>query len=243
MERVMGRVDTPVRQLVDDAFERFVRPRCDIRFLLTVVEDTSDGSLLRGIYAGDQRDVFVAAAELSRTVNVTVVDRPIDRCVVCLDRDEFGSTWVGNKAIYRTRMALAGRGELFVIAPGIRTFGEDATIDALIRRHGYHGTPDVLAAVRQDQALRDNLAAAAHLIHGSTEGRFDVTYCTSEQMPAEALLRAGYRHCPLSQALGQFDIGTRADGWHQDREGRPYYLIRNPGLGLWTTSERLTSSR
>lgn len=51
-----------------------------------------------------------------------------------LDRDEFKSTWLGNKSIYRTRMAMADGGELIVMAPGVTKFGEDPAIDALIRR-------------------------------------------------------------------------------------------------------------
>jgi hypothetical protein len=83
------------------------------------------------------------------------------------------STWLGNKAVYRTRMAMADGGELIILAPGVKEFGEDHEIDRLIRKYGYRGTPATLAAVKANEELRNNLSAAAHLIHGSSEGRFN----------------------------------------------------------------------
>ena len=85
--------------------------------------------------------MFLRAAELSLKVNFEIVEEPIEKAVVYLDPHEFHSTWLGNKAVYRTRMALADGAELIILAPGVKEFGEDKTIDALIRKYGYHGTP------------------------------------------------------------------------------------------------------
>ncbi len=236
MESVMGRIDTPVRRALNTAFDRFIRGVLPIRFILTVVGDDGSSSALRGLYCGDDDTTFESAAELSREINLTVLDKPIDRCVVYLDPDEFHSTWLGNKAIYRTRMAMADDGELIVLAPGVRMFGEDEKIDKLIRRHGYRGTPHTLDALSNDHELAGNLSAAAHLIHGSSEGRFRVTYCTLA-LTRDEIVSVGYAHRPYKESAAEFDIGRMKPGWNQYKDGKSFYYIRNPALGLWVSRE------
>ena len=236
IERILGEVDTPVRRLMDQGFYDFVRPRADVRFVLTVVEDQPAGPRLRAMTAGAGQDVFRWAAKRSGELNLTRVDRPLTRCVVYLDPREFTSTWLGNKAIYRTRKAMADGGELIVLAPAVDTFGEDAAIDRLIRKHGYRGTPATLEALQQDEGMAGNLSAAAHLIHGSTEGRFQVTYCTGDGLSAEEIRSVGYERRSYSDAAEAFGLSDDLrDGWHDGPDGEPFYFIRNPALGLWTT--------
>ena len=230
METIMGRRDTPVRRAINAAFDRFVRPQARVAFLLTVL--TGEGELC-GFYGGDDEDCFRQACELSAEVNVTTLEHPIDKCVVVLDPREFKSTWLGNKAIYRTRMAMADEGELFVIAPGLMMFGEDAEIDRLIRKHGYRGTPATLAGIEQDPALGDNLAAAAHLIHGSSEGRFAITYCPGPGLSAAEIEGVGYRAVSLAEATDRFSLADAVPGWNRTPAEEAFYLIQNPGLGLW----------
>ena len=234
IENVLGEIDNPVRQLVDEGFNRFVRPKTNLGFILTVVEDTADGPMLRGLSSGQDEKCFRWAAELSRELNLTKVDSPIQRCVVYLDPREFSSTWLGNKAVYRTRKAMADGGELIVLAPEVETFGEDPTIDRLIRRHGYRGTDATLAALEADGEIAVNLSAAAHLIHGSSEGRFSITYCTGEGLSAEEVTGVGYNHRPYAEVAQEFDIEKLNDGRHKDANGQEFYFIRNPALGLWT---------
>ena len=233
IENVLGEIDTPVRRLMDQGFYQFVSPQADVRFVLTVVEDRTDGPQLRALTAGVDSDCFRWAAALSREVNVTQLDTPIDRCVVYLDPREFSSTWLGNKAVYRTRKAMADGGELIVLAPAVDTFGEADTIDKLIRRHGYRGTDTTLSALGSDPELAGNLSSAAHLIHGSSEGRFQITYCTAEGLSAEEITSVGYQHRPYEQIAGEFGVEGLADGWHDGPDGKTFYFIRNPALGLW----------
>merc|ERR1719491_1525102 len=84
-------------------------------------------------------------------LNFTMLERPPNTIVVSLDEDEFHSTWLGNKAIYRTRMAIADGGNLIVLAPGVCKFGEDATQDLLIRQYGYVGTPTIMSLLQQEK--------------------------------------------------------------------------------------------
>jgi hypothetical protein len=120
MERIMGRADNPVRRLLDSASQHYLA-KFPIVYVLTVVAADESGALdLRGLFIGDERECFRRAAELSLQVNFTMVDRPIKKAVVFLDPGKFKSTWLGNKAIYRTRMALADGAELIVLAPGVK---------------------------------------------------------------------------------------------------------------------------
>jgi nickel-dependent lactate racemase len=239
MESIMGRTDTPVRRALDTVYDRFVRNELPITFILTVVGQSQGGTALRGLYCGDGDATFQAAADLSRRINFDVLDEPIQRCVVHLEPEEFHTTWLGNKAIYRTRMALADGGELIILAPGLNGFGEDPQIDKLIRAHGYHGTPNTLDALERDPELAANLSAAAHLIHSSTEGRFRVTYCPGSGMSKEEIESVGYNHRPYADAATQYDPAELTAGWHNDTDGNRFFYVPNPAMGLWACRVKL----
>ncbi len=237
IERIMGRANTPVRAVLDYAASHFAK-HLPIVYLLTVRARNTDGQLVtRGLYAGDDRACFDVGAELCRQVNLDRLDRAPKKVVVWLDPLEFKSTWLGNKAVYRTRMAIADNGELIVLAPGVRTFGEDATIDTLIRQFGYRGTPTTLVAVREHPELSANLSASAHLIHGSSEGRFAIIYCPGHLTRAE-IEGVGFQWGDLAAMLRKYDPQILRDGWNMMPDGEEIYYISNPALGLWGTKER-----
>jgi nickel-dependent lactate racemase len=234
MERIMGRIENPVRRLFNYAVETFLR-ELPIVFVLTVMEKhrTADGMIMRGLYVGDDMETFTLGARLSQKVNFDLLDRPLGKVLVYLDPHEFKSTWLGNKAIYRTRMAMADGGELIVLASGLKEFGEDAEIDRLIRKYGYRGTPATLAAVKANAELRNNLSAAAHLIHGSSEGRFRITYCPGPQMSQEAIRSVGFEAGDLEATLKRYDPDKLKDGPNRLPDGEEIFYISNPALGLW----------
>jgi len=242
MEKMMGRPQTPVRRIFDYASHHFAK-HLPILYILTVVGmDPEDGTLkVRGLYVGDDKEVFKAAAALSIEVNFNMLDRPMKKVVVYLDPTEFKSTWLGNKSVYRTRMAIADGGELIVLAPALKEFGEDAEIDRMIRKYGYFGTPQTLKAVRENEDLRNNLSAAAHLIHGSSEGRFSVTYCPGseeENLTQQEIESVGFNYAVLEEMTKVFDPEKLRDGWNMTAEGEEFYYISNPALGLWAVRER-----
>ncbi len=237
MERMMGRADTPVRRILNYAQDQFCR-HLPLVFVLTVIGSRADGSLaVRGLYVGDDVDCFQQAAELSLKVNFTVLDQQPQRIVVYLDPEEFHSTWLGNKAIYRTRMAIADGGELVVLAPGVGTFGEDPQIDKLIRKYGYRTTPEIMRFVRETDDLPQNLSAAAHLIHGSSERRFRVTYCPGG-LTRQEVEGVGYRYADLAEMLAEYDPGQLRDGWNELPDGQRIFYISKPALGLWAYGGR-----
>lgn len=239
MERIMGRARTPVRSILEYGRTHFISD-LPIVYVLTVrTKNPVTGAMeTRGLFIGDDFECFEKASELSLETNFTMVDHEIRKCIVYLDPDEFKSTWLGNKAIYRTRMALADGAALIILAPALREFGEDKAIDALIRKYGYKGTPHTLEATASDPELQANLSASAHLIHGSSEGRFRITYCPGPDLSREEIEGVGYAWGDLDGMLRRYPPETLEDGWNTLPDGEEIYYIPNPALGLWACKNR-----
>lgn len=237
MERLMGRADNPVRKLLNYASENFIQ-KLPVLYVQTIIGKDSEGNLVtRGLYIGDDEEVFYKAAELSLKVNFTMLNKPLEKVIVYLDPTEFKSTWLGNKSIYRTRMAMADGGELIVLAPGLKEFGEDAEIDRLIRKYGYRGKMPTIEETEENEELRNNLSAAAHLIHGSTEGRFSVTYCPGN-LSKEEIEGVNFNYAPLNEMLKRYNPEKLKDGFNTMPDGEKIYYISNPAVGLWAYEER-----
>jgi nickel-dependent lactate racemase len=240
MERIMGRADNPVRRVLNYAEQHFASD-LPVMYILTVVGPDADQALkVRGLYIGDDTECFEMAAALSIKVNFQMLEKPLQKVVVYLDPHEFKSTWLGNKSIYRTRMAIADGGELIVLAPGIKEFGEDRTIDGLIRKYGYRTTPEILELVEKEDDLKDNLSAAAHLIHGSSENRFSITYCPGNLSKAE-IEQSCFRYASLDDMKKKYEPDRLNEGWNRLPDGEEFYYISNPALGLWACEERFES--
>ena len=238
MERMMGKDHTPVRAMFDYALERYLS-ELPIVFVLTVC--TAPGGVItqHGLFIGDERRAFTEAVKLAQEKNMDLLDAPIRKCVVYLPGDEFKSTWLGNKAIYRTRMAIADGGELIVLAPGVRQFGEDAQMDALIRKYGYRGRLHILEQFRksENRDLRENMGGAAHLIHGSSDGRFTITYAV-KNISREEIESVGFRSADYDEMAALYDPAVLKPGY-QSVNGEEIFFIPNPALGLWAERVRM----
>ncbi|MFP4563015.1 MAG: lactate racemase domain-containing protein [Spirochaetia bacterium] len=242
LETIMGRIDTPVRRLLDLGARRYLSD-LPLVYGMTVREAGvqadgagQTGTVTRGFFVGGE-EAFRGAGELARKTNIILLEEPADRAVVYLDPGEYRSTWIGNKAVYRTRMALNDGGEILILAPGVEEFGEDREIDRLIRRYGYRGTEGTLEAVDADDELASRLSAAAHCIHGSPEGRFTVTYCTGG-LSREEIESVGYRWADIHEMLDRYDPRRMNSGVRAAPEGKRELYVPNPGLGLWAAADR-----
>ena len=233
MELIMGRTDTPVRRLFNYGVKKYLS-ELPIVFMQTVMaKDQSTGKMvMRGFYTGTGDEVFEAAAKLSVETNFVLLDKPLKKVLVYLDPEEFKSTWLGNKSIYRTRMAIADDGDLIILAPGLKECGEDKENDRLIRKYGYHGTPYTLKMVNENKELRDSLGAAAHLIHGSSEERFRITYCPGPKFTAAEVKSIGFDYGDLDAMLKKYPLEQLKDGFNTVN-GEEIFYISNPALGLW----------
>jgi nickel-dependent lactate racemase len=241
MERIMGRADNPVRRVLNYAADHFAK-HLPIIYVLTVVAQGPDGQIIvRGLYVGDDMECFNLAAQLSLKVNFQILDEPLKKVVVYLDPSEFKSTWLGNKSIYRTRMAIADGGELVVLAPGLKEFGEDRHIDVLIRKYGYVGTPNVLQCVKENDDLKNNLSAAAHLIHGSSEDRFSITYCPGH-LTRQEIESVNFTYADLVETSKRYNPERLTEGYNTLPDGERIFFVSNPALGLWAYRKRFEES-
>lgn len=234
LERMMGRDFSPVRRVFDYAEETFIKD-LPLLYVLTVTTNTGEKTNIHGLYIGRDRKNFEEAVKDSQKYNMNFVDEPFRKAVVYLDPREFKSTWLGNKAVYRTRLAMADGGELTVLAPGVERFGEDEENDRLIRKYGYVGRENVLRLVDSPECddLRGNLSVAAHLIHGSSDGRFNITYCTEKVSEAE-VRGVSFDWQSYAEAAKRYDPAKLTDGWNTAPDGEEFYYISNPALGLWS---------
>ncbi len=237
IENVLGRADNPGRTLLNHATAKFMEA-WPVVYVHTVLSQDADGELkVRGLFIGNDRECFSRAAHLSLEVNVELLSEPVSKMVVHLDPDEYRSTWLGNKSVYRTRMAIADAGELVVLAPGVRAFGEDEWIDHLIRKYGYRTTPETLEAVDNFEDIQQGLGAAAHLMHGSSEDRFTITYCPG-LLTREEIEGANYAYANLDEMTARYNPAELKQGYNTMPDGERIYFIQNPGLGLWSHVDR-----
>ncbi|MDR2941959.1 MAG: lactate racemase domain-containing protein [Treponema sp.] len=238
MEKIMGRADNPVRALFDEGLKRFSSLMPPILWALTVIGARADGSLaVRGFFTGFGRECFEKAAEVAQKVNVNLIDEPVNKAVVYLEPEEYRTTWLGNKAVYRTRMAIADGGELLILAPALERFGEDMGVDALIRKYGYRPGAEIIAKTKTDAELAGNLSAAAHLIHGSSEGRFTIRYCPGGKISRKEIESAGFQWGALKEQSERYSIKSLSQGWN-NVNGEKIFYVSNPALGLWAEKSK-----
>jgi len=237
MERIMGRDFSPVRKVFDYAEANFIQ-NLPLMYVLTVTTHTEEeGVKIHGLFIGRERKLFEEAVALSQQKNLIFLDRPLKKVVVYLDEKEFKSTWLGNKSIYRTRMAIADGGELIVLAPGVRRFGEDLENDRLIRKYGYVGRIRVLELYRENEDLQKNQSVAAHLIHGSSDGRFSITYAV-KHLTKEEVEGVNFKYMDYEEAVSKYDPAKLKDGFNVMEDGEEVFFISNPALGLWADRSR-----
>jgi len=237
IENNLGNLLTPIRQCFNKAEEDFLRGLPDLYIQVVMARNDAGDLVHTGYHAGDDLETYLAAARQSRAQNITILDDPIDKVVCVMQGDEFFSTWVANKAVYRTRMAIADGGELVILAPGLKRFGEQPEVDAFIRKYGYVGTPRVMDIYRSQADAQDLAHATAHLIHGSSEGRFAITYAPGH-LTREEIEGVNFQYADLTSMLERYPIGELREGF-QERNGERFYFIPTPSAGLWATRERL----
>jgi len=236
MERLLGLDYSPVRKVFDYAQEHFLS-NLNILYVLTVTVTQDEKTDIIGLYIDKGREGFNRAVKLSQKHNIIHLEKPIKTCVVWLDEREYRSTWLGNKAIYRTRMAIEDEGHLIIIAPGLRGFGEDAENDRLIRKYGYVGRKKVLELSKDSKELQDNLSVAAHLIHGSSDGRFKVSYAPGG-LTSEEITGVNFDYIDISEAIKRFNPSNLKAGFNTLHSGEEIFFIENPALGLWKYKKR-----
>jgi nickel-dependent lactate racemase len=238
IENNLGCLVTPLRACYNWAEEKYLAHLNDVYLQIVMRRDDTGKLVTSGIYVGDDLETYLAAARASREQNITTFDRPVRKVVAVMQADEFRSTWVANKAVYRTRMALADGGELLVIAPGLERFGEQPEVEALIRKYGYAGTERILRLYRTEPDMQEIPHGVAHLIHGSSEGRFTIRYAPGHLTRAD-IEQVGYEYADLAEAQARYAPERMQEGWNTMPDGEEVFYISTPSAGLWSTKQKL----
>lgn len=238
IENNLGCLVTPLRACYNWSEEKYLGRLPDVYLQIVMRRDAQNKLVTSGIYVGDDLETYLAAARASREQNITLFDKPVKKVVAVMQADEFRATWVANKAVYRTRMAIADGGELLIIAPGVERFGEQPEVDALIRKYGYKGTPRTLALYKTEADMQEIPHGVAHLIHGSSEGRFTITYAPGHLTRAE-IEQVGYGYADCAEMQTRYDPAVMKEGWNRMPDGEEVFYISTPSAGLWSTKEKL----
>jgi nickel-dependent lactate racemase len=238
IENNLGKLVTPLRSCFNWAEQEFLDHLPDVYFQVVMKRSPDNRLVTCGVYVGDDLETYLMAARASKKENIAIVEKPISKAVAVMQADEFHSTWVANKAVYRTRMALADGADLLIIAPGLQRFGEQESVDRVIRKYGYRGTPNTLKQYKENSDLRELAHAAAHLIHGSSEGRFAISYAPGH-LTKDEIEQVNYRYVPLDEALASYPPAKMKEGWNMMPDGEEVFFISTPSSGLWATQSRL----
>ncbi|SDT88426.1 protein of unknown function [Verrucomicrobium sp. GAS474] len=240
IENNLGNLITPLRACYNWAEEQFLGHLPDVYLQVVMKRDPQNKLVHTGVFIGDDLETYLQAARLSRSVNITTFDKPIRKIVAHMQGDEFRSTWVANKAVYRTRMAMADGGELLILAPGLERFGEQPDVDALIRKYGYDTTPWVLEQYKKNADMQDLAHGTAHLIHGTSEGRFTIRYAPGGgHLKKEDIEQVKFAYADYDEAVKRYPIGQLAEGWNTMPDGEEIFYISTPSAGLWSTKQKL----
>jgi hypothetical protein len=108
----------------------------------------------------------------------------------------------------------------------------------LIRKYGYRPSRQIIEKVNSEAELSGNLSAAAHLIHGSNEGRFTIRYCPGPGLSQKEIESAGFEWGNLIDAQSRYDVNKLSSGWNTLHDGERIFFISNPALGLWAEKQR-----
>ncbi len=237
IENNLGSLVTPLRHCYNKAEQEFLGGLPDAYIQLVMAYNQAGQLAHTGFYCGDDLDTYLLAAKQSMAENITVVE-PLQKVVAVMQGDEFFSTWVANKAIYRTRKAMADGGELIIVAPGLKRFGEQDEVDRIIRRYGYSGTEKIMKLWREKEELQDLTHATAHLIHGSSEGRFRITYAPGH-LSRQEVESVNFGYLDYREAMETYAVDSLQNGFNRLSSGEEVYFISTPSAGLWTTADKL----
>jgi nickel-dependent lactate racemase len=238
IENNLGNLVTPVRACFNQAEQDYLGRLPDLYVQIVMARNQANELVHTGLFVGDDLETYLQAARQSRSQNITIFDSPVQKMVCVMQADEFVSTWVANKAIYRTRMALADGGELLIIAPGLKRFGEQPEVDRFIRKYGYCGTPRVMEQYRRNADMQDLAHATAHLMHASSEGRFTITYAPGH-LSRQEIEGVNFRYADLAATLARYQPDRLREGWNELPDGEKFFFIPTPSAGLWATREKL----
>lgn len=171
IEKIIGRVETPTRHLIEAAAEHIA---AEIISFTSVISRADDDRLRTyALFGGDHRLALRRAAAISREVHIKYTGRKYKRVVALLD-PHYEELWLGGKASYRLGAVIEEGGELVIYAPHLYCIS-DTHGESIERFGGYAPLEKVKELVAASGELQANLCVAAHLAHVAYAGRTDET--------------------------------------------------------------------
>jgi nickel-dependent lactate racemase len=226
IERVIGRVETPTRRVIEAAADRITTP---VIGFTSVSTRTGTGLQTHALFTGGLRETVRQAAGISARVHVRHTGRSYPRVIAILD-EHYDEMWVGGKASYKLGAIVADGGELVIYAPHLK--GISTTHGRLIEKYGYAPLEQVREMVEGSDELRANLCVAAHLAHvsyagrlgpdGRIEPRYRITLASS--IPEQTCRRVKLGYTPYQSVdleAARRDPGTLV----VENAGRDLYLV------------------
>lgn len=227
IENVIGRIETPTRHMIEAAAD-LVTPQI-ITLNSVITRDDHNRLRTHALFAGNFREAFRLAAEVSRAVHIKYSGRKYKRVVALLD-EHYDELWVGGKASYKLGAIIEAGGELIIYAPNLRTISE--THGRLIEKYGYAPLDRVREMVALSSELQNNLAVAAHLAHVSYAGqrdqagrvipRYRITLASAVDEETCRRVNLGFMDY---RAFRPKDYETDPDTLIVERAGRDLYLV------------------
>jgi nickel-dependent lactate racemase len=226
IERVIGRVETPTRHIIEAAADRVTTP---VIALTSVATRTAEGLRTHALFAGTLRETIRQAAAVSAHVHIRHLGRRY-RSVIALLDDHYDEMWVAGKASYKLGAIIEDGGELIIYAPHLKAIS--TTHGRLIEKYGYAPLEQVREMVDGSDELRANLCVAAHLAHvsygsrvgedGAIAPRYRITLASS--IPEDVCRRVKLGFAPI----GSIDVDAARrdpDTLVVENAGRDLYLV------------------
>jgi nickel-dependent lactate racemase len=225
IERVIGRVETPTRHVIEAAADRVTTP---VIALTSVSTRTPEGLRTHALFTGTLRDTVRRAAAVSAQVHVRYTGRRYRRVIALLD-EHYDEMWVAGKASYKLGAIIEHGGELVIYAPHLK--GISTTHGRLIEKYGYAPLEQVREMVDGSDELSANLCVAAHLAHvsygsrladGKIAPRYRITLASA--IPEDVCDRVKLGYAPLDSI--DVDAARRdPDTLVVENAGRDLYLV------------------
>ncbi len=226
IERVIGRVETPTRHVIEAAAAKIETP---VIGFTSVSTRSGAGLRTHALFTGGLRETVRQAAEVSARLHVRHTGRRFRRVIALLD-EHYDEMWVGGKASYKLGAIVEDGGELVIYAPQLK--GISTTHGRLIEKYGYAPLEQVREMVEGSDELRANLCVAAHLAHvsyagrvgadGRVEPRYRITLASS--IPEQTCRRVKLGYAPY-QSIDIEAARRDPDTLVVEHAGRDLYLV------------------
>jgi nickel-dependent lactate racemase len=221
-KEIIGKKETPVRQVIHKATEKINLP---IHCLAMVVKPDAG---LHGFFAGDVKEAWSAAADVSSKIHIVVKEKPY-RIVLGKAPEMYDEIWTGGKVMYKLEQVVADNGKLIIYAPHIDRVS--STWGDYIEKIGYHVRDYFLSQMENFKNVpRGVLAHSTHVCgtgiyqNGIEKPRIQVVLATAISKEKCDQINLGYMN-PAEIKIADY-VGREDEGiLYVDHAGEILYRL------------------